>query len=160
MWYHEPLFKEWIKGKSRNHLAYTIVLSAVKLPRKSQHMHGGSKEKEKQLWKTVVFRQLKNERDRVNFLKLNQTIYSNNSFKSLKCCWFLWVKCIFQIILCFCHVKQDFLTPLWVRILSLFDNKELFIQERSAHPLEACHLSEISAEWCVSLCRNKLFIWE
>ena len=35
--YHEPLSEEWINGRSRNHLAYTIVLSAVKLPRKSQH---------------------------------------------------------------------------------------------------------------------------
>ena len=34
---HEPLPEEWINGRSRTHLAYTIVLSAVKLPRKSQH---------------------------------------------------------------------------------------------------------------------------
>ena len=34
---HEPLSEEWINGRSRTHLAYTIVLSAVKLPRKSQH---------------------------------------------------------------------------------------------------------------------------
>ena len=34
--YHEPLSEEWINGRSRNHLAYTIVLSAVKPPRKSR----------------------------------------------------------------------------------------------------------------------------
>ena len=34
--YHEPLFEEWINGRSRNHLAYTIVLSTVKLPRDLQ----------------------------------------------------------------------------------------------------------------------------
>ena len=28
--YHEPLSEEWINGGSRNHLAYTTVLSAVK----------------------------------------------------------------------------------------------------------------------------------
>ena len=35
--YHEPLSEELINGRSRNHLAYTIILSAVKVPRKSQH---------------------------------------------------------------------------------------------------------------------------
>ena len=34
--YHEPLSEEWINGRSRNNLTYTIFLSAVKLPRKSQ----------------------------------------------------------------------------------------------------------------------------
>ena len=28
--YHEPLSEEWINERSRNHLAYNIVLSAVK----------------------------------------------------------------------------------------------------------------------------------
>ena len=35
--YHEPLSKEWVNGKSRSHLAYTVVLYAVKLTRKLQH---------------------------------------------------------------------------------------------------------------------------
>ena len=35
--YHEPLSKELINRRSRNHLAYTIVPSAVKLHSKSQH---------------------------------------------------------------------------------------------------------------------------
>ena len=35
--YHKPLSEEKINGRSRNHLAYTIVVSTVKLPRKSQH---------------------------------------------------------------------------------------------------------------------------
>ena len=34
---YEPLSEEWINRRSRNHLAYTIVLVAVKLPRKLQH---------------------------------------------------------------------------------------------------------------------------
>ena len=34
--YHEPLSEEWMNERSRNHLAYTIVLSALKLPRTSQ----------------------------------------------------------------------------------------------------------------------------
>ena len=37
---HERLSEEWINGRSRNQVAYTIVLSAVKLPRKSQHLVG------------------------------------------------------------------------------------------------------------------------
>ena len=35
--YHEPLLEEWLNGRSRNHFAHTIVLSAVKLSRKLQH---------------------------------------------------------------------------------------------------------------------------
>ena len=38
--YHERLSEEWINGRSRNQVAYTIVLSAVKLLRKSQHLVG------------------------------------------------------------------------------------------------------------------------
>ena len=34
--YQEPLSEEWINGRSRNHLAYTIVRSVVKLPTKLQ----------------------------------------------------------------------------------------------------------------------------
>ena len=35
---HKPLSKEWINERSRNHVAYTIVLSAVKLTKISQHL--------------------------------------------------------------------------------------------------------------------------
>ena len=48
---------------------------------------------------------LKCERDRVSFQIFCLTIYSNKSFKSLQSCQFVWLKDIFQIIPCFCHVK-------------------------------------------------------
>ena len=32
--YHEPLSEELINKRLRNHVSYTIILSAVKLPRK------------------------------------------------------------------------------------------------------------------------------
>ena len=35
---HKPLSKEWINNRSRKHVAYNIVLSAVKLPKISQHL--------------------------------------------------------------------------------------------------------------------------
>ena len=43
---------------------------------------------------------------------------------------------------------------------STFVIKELFIWENSSHLGESSHLSEISAEWCISLCRSKSFTWE
>ena len=33
--------------------------------------------------------------------------------------------------------------------------KELRIREKSSHPRETSYLSEISAEWYISLCKNK-----
>ena len=39
-------------------------------------------------------------------------------------------------------------------------HKELFIWEKSSHPGEPSHLSEISAEWCISLYQSKSFIRE
>ena len=51
--------------------------------------HGGSKEKEKQLWNAVVFQELvfsiglPNEHDQASF-QIYLTIYSDKSFKSLK----------------------------------------------------------------------------
>ena len=36
--------------------------------------------------------------------------------------------------------------------------EELFIREKSSQPGETSHLSEISAEWCISLCKGKSFI--
>ena len=39
-------------------------------------------------------------------------------------------------------------------------NKELFIWEKSSHPGETSHLSEILAEWYIKICKNKSFIWE
>ena len=35
--YHDRFSEEWKNGISRNHAAYTVALSAVQLPRKSQH---------------------------------------------------------------------------------------------------------------------------
>ena len=37
---------------------------------------------------------------------------------------------------------------------------EMFIWNKSSHPGETSHLSEILAEWCISLCKSKSFIWE
>ena len=34
---------------------------------------------------------------------------------------------------------------------------ELFIWKKSSHPDETSDMKEISAEWCVSLCKNKSF---
>ena len=34
------------------------------------------------------------------------------------------------------------------------------LYEKSLHPGETFHLSELSAEWCISLCKNNSFIWE
>ena len=39
-------------------------------------------------------------------------------------------------------------------------SKELFICEKLSHPGETSHQSEILAEWCISLCKNKSFIRE
>ena len=33
-------------------------------------------------------------------------------------------------------------------------------KKKSSHPGGMHHLIEISAEWCISLCENKSFIWE
>lgn len=35
--YHDPFSEEWKNGISRNYVAHTVTLSAVQLPRKSQH---------------------------------------------------------------------------------------------------------------------------
>ena len=35
--YHEPLSEEWINERLKHYVAYTIVLSAVKLSRKPRH---------------------------------------------------------------------------------------------------------------------------
>ena len=39
-----------------------------------------------------------------------------------------------------------------------FISEELFLCEKLSHPGEASHLSEISAEWYILLCKNKLFM--
>ena len=38
--------------------------------------------------------------------------------------------------------------------------KAMFICEKSSHSSETSHLSEISAESLISLCKSKSFIWE
>ena len=64
---------------------------------------------------------------------------------------FLWIlrnffeQFFYKTTLCFCNFTF---------------HEELFIWEKLSHPGETSHMSEISAEWCISLCKNKSFIRE
>ena len=49
--------------------------------------------------------------------------------------------------------RQKLLT--WRKIIP---PKELFIWEKPSYPGETSHLSEISTEWCISLCKSISFI--
>ena len=38
--------------------------------------------------------------------------------------------------------------------------KSCLYETKSFHPGETSHLNEIAAEWCISLCKSKSFLWE
>ena len=45
-----------------------------------------------------------------------------------------------------------------IKLVSRIVSQELLIWKKSSHAGEASHLIEISAEWCISLCKNKSLI--
>ena len=61
--------------------------------------------------------------------------------------------------MCRCRFYITYMNVMLVSIVLLL-SWELFIWEKSSHPCKTSHLSEISAEWCISICKSKSFIWE
>ena len=45
-----------------------------------------------------------------------------------------------------------------IKLVTRIVSQELLISKKSSHAGEASHLIQISAEWCISLCKNKSLV--